>query len=239
MYSKFEEYSLINNEKIYISNGRGVFTPNNTSLSLIAAVTDDIKIPGKLLDLGCGGGIVGISLAKLDKLSTPLYASDYSQEAIDLLENNCKKNAINVVARQGDLFEPWYQQKFDYIINDISGISEEVAKISPWFKDVPCNTGIDGSTLTIRVIEESSLHLNTNGSIFFPILSLSNKDKILQSANKNYKNLQLISFKSWPLPKEMYQYEDLMCQLKEKGHIDYEKKFGMIICTTYIYKANN
>ena len=47
------------------------------------------------------------------------------------------------------------KKKFNFIINDISGISEDVAKISPWFKNVSCKSGKDGTKLTIKVIKDS------------------------------------------------------------------------------------
>ena len=57
--------------------------------------------------------------------------------------------------------------QFDYIIDDVSGISEEIAKISPWFKNVPCTSGIDGTDLVVSVLKEAPKYLKKNGKIFF------------------------------------------------------------------------
>ena len=42
-----------------------VFVPTGTSSLLIQAVRETISDPGKILDLGCGAGITGISLNHL------------------------------------------------------------------------------------------------------------------------------------------------------------------------------
>ena len=39
-----------------------------------------------------------------------------------------------ILYKSGDCFEPWSGQKFDLIINDVSGISSRVSKISPGLK---------------------------------------------------------------------------------------------------------
>ena len=52
-----------------------------------------------------------------------LYSSDISLNAIKYCNINTKNHKIKNDIRQGTLFEPWQNEKFDLIINDISGIS--------------------------------------------------------------------------------------------------------------------
>ena len=40
----------------------GVFHPTGTSDEIIKAVSVNIVLPGKILDLGCGSGVVGFAL---------------------------------------------------------------------------------------------------------------------------------------------------------------------------------
>ncbi len=40
--------------------------------------------------------------------------------------------------------------------------AEEVAKISPWFKDVSCKSGKDGTKLTMKIIKESKKFLSNH-----------------------------------------------------------------------------
>ena len=85
------------------------------------------------------------------------------------------------------MLNPWLNYKFDFIINDVSGISSIVAKKSKWFKNVPALTGVDGTRLTITVIKNSIKFLNKNGCLYLPLISLSNEKKIIDVAKKYFK----------------------------------------------------
>ena len=50
------------------------------------------------------------------------------------------------------LFEPWSGSKFDVIVDDISGVAQEMAAVSPWFDGVPCDSGRDGTSLVVDII---------------------------------------------------------------------------------------
>ena len=82
------------------------------------------------------------------------------------------------------MFKPWTSYKFNYIINDISGISSIIAKKSKWFRYVPSSSGIDGTKLTIKIIKDCSKYLDKNGKIYLPLISLSNTKKILNFDKK-------------------------------------------------------
>lgn len=222
-----------------ISLGSGVFEPTGTSTEIAKAVYDNIINPGKTLDLGCGSGVVGLALAKAKKIEGKLFASDLSEAAVKFLKINADKYQIDVDARFGSVFDPWDNEKFDYIIDDISGVAERIAEISPWFKETACKSGEDGSKLVIEAIEESPNYLNENGKFFFPTLSLSNTEKILLSANKTYKNVEKISTKKWQMPKEMIVYKDELLRLKDNKIIDFEEKYGWLLWSTDVFVASN
>ena len=93
--------------------------------------------------------------------------------------------------KNGSLLKPWENKKFDLIINDVSGISEVIAKKSIWFKNVPCKTGSDGTDLTLKIIKSSSSYLNKKGGIIFPIISLSDSKKSLKQLKNNLDILKL------------------------------------------------
>ena len=59
-----------------------------------------------------------------------------------------------------NIFEKWGSIKFDYILNDVSGISNTIAKKSTWFKKiVPCDTGVNGTNLSNKIIRNSKKYL--------------------------------------------------------------------------------
>lgn len=215
-----------------------VFYPTETSTLLIEACQSNIKVPGKTLDLGSGIGITGLVLAKLGMCTQPLYASDISKDAIKMTGINAKRLYIDVVTKCGSLFEPWQSEKFDVIIDDVSGISDEVALISPWFPPgVTCEAGRDGTRWIVEILERAPGYLKNDGRIFFPVLSLSNENKILGIAEENFSRVELLLKKEYFLPKDIVGNIDRIMPLIEDGTIFCIKKFGAWIWSTKIFYA--
>ena len=216
-----------------------VFTPNATSDLLVA---NSLKILKKkksdILDLGCGTGFVGLTVAKNLKFKNNYHFSDISKKAIFICKKNSKKNKIKIEAKTGALYKPWNNKKFDLIIESVSAIAKKIADISPWYtNNIPCACGQDGTILVAQVLKESKKYLKKNGKLIFPIVSLSNKKKILKIAKKYFKTVKLMDTKDWPLPKSMYSKSNLLDKLKKKGHISFKRKFGLILYTSDIYIA--
>ena len=222
-----------------ITLGSGVFEPTGTSTEIATAVNNYIVVPGKTLDLGCGSGVVGLALAISKKVNGKLYASDLSEDAIHFLKVNAKKYGVEVDARAGSVFNPWNEEKFDYIVDDISGVAERIADISPRFKETACESGNDGTLLVREAIEKSPNHLNENGKFFFPILSLSNSERIITKANDVYMNVEKISTKQWQMPKEMMSFKDELLNLRDNKLIDFEEKYGWLLWSTDVFVAYN
>lgn len=226
-----------NGETIELSYNQNCFVPTATSSFLISAVSKNYNYIDSLLDLGCGIGVVGITLSKFIIINE-LYSSDLSIDAVNFCRLNSEKLKINNQVRQGALFEPWEGKKFDVIVNDISGISDKIASISPWFKFAPCDSGEDGLTLTNQIINQSKNYMSKNGKIVFPVISLSDTKKLLRHAESNFSSLKKLSSNSWFLPDFMSDsHNDLLNNLKNKGLIYYEEKFGRKICFTEIYEG--
>jgi methylase of polypeptide subunit release factors len=229
------KYSISKKDEFDLDWLPGVFKPNLTTELLIKAVSSKIMSTSKVLELGCGTGIVGLALNAEGIISQPIYASDLSEAATNCSKSNFSKYGCDAEVRKGSLFDPWAEYKFDVVVDDISGISEEVAKISPWFQGVPCQTGKNGTNLTIEIIEKASKYLTENGFLFFPVLSLSDSKSILQVARENFKNIERVAHKEWPLPDELKSHIDTLKILRDEGSIDLNEKFGMFICYTDVY----
>lgn len=230
----------ISGETLNFKTATDVFYPTATSELLIKSFCKRVKEPGKLLDLGCGVGVVGIVLAKLGFATMPIYASDLSKNAVALIRENAVDHGCDVVAKVGSLFDPWSNEKFNYIIDDVSGVAEDVAEISPWFSaSVPCEGGKDGTELVSQVILDASKYLEPNGLLFFPVLSLSNTEKIIDLARKNFNQVQMLTHKNWYLPEDMKRHLGLLRHLQGEGVIRIEEKFGMVLWYTEIYVASH
>lgn len=72
----------------------------------------------QVLDLGCGYGPIGLTIAKLLPEAI-IYMSDVNERAVELGIKNAQLNGVtNVVLRSGDRFEPFPNQKFDLIVTN-------------------------------------------------------------------------------------------------------------------------
>lgn len=237
------KYTLVGDvekKEFFFETWEDVFHPTDTSNLLIKACRSTINSPKKILDIGCGCGLVGIVLAKLDLCKGPVYASDISKRAIALADINAKKMSVDYVARSGSLLEPWENEKFDIIVDDVSGISDNIAAISSWYPSgVNCSAGKDGTKWTIKVIEQSRKYLKEGGGLIFPVLSLSNQKKIIQILKKTYSSFELIIKKDWFVPDQIANKTDIFMPMIKDGIIDCQKKYGKWIWSTYIYKAVN
>lgn len=231
---KFDE-----DKELVLSSPEGVFTPTGTTDGIVQGVAEYISKPGKLLDLGCGIGVVGLALYQLGLVEGALYASDLGEKAIEATIANAKTYGCDVVARSGSIFAPWAGEKVDYIVNDISGIAEQVSVLSPWFRGVSCEAGVDGTALVEKVLKEASSYLNEGGAVFFPAISFSAVDKILAIANANFTSVERLLHSEWPLPSDMVEHIPVLRELQEKNLIQFSEKFGMVLCFTDVYVAYN
>ena len=211
-----------------------IFQPNLTTKLSIESALEKLKDNNSVLDLGCGSGIIGIAIMKTFS-DIKMFCSDIQPNAIENAKNNFMKNNLSAEIRKGNLFEPWNGKKFDYIINDVSAISTSVAKISPWFgKNVPCQSGEDGTDLALSILKESPKFLNKGGCLQIPLISLSDTNKIIDYAKNLFLKVKITQSKSWFLPKEMDKFRDSLYKLKTNNLINFEEKFEKIICNTSI-----
>ena len=213
-----------------------VFEPNTTTHLLVKHMDD---LQGKtVLDLGCGSGPIAIIAAK--KGAKKVYAVDIMEEACQVAAINAKINGVGdcVEVKQGDLFEPIKGLKFDVIINDVSGMAEEVSRISPWYPEAIPTGGEDGTAPTVRMLQHSLSYLEVGGRLLFPVLSLARSSVIISTAKEIYNNnLQQITSKIIPFCEELQINIDLLIRLKDEGIISFTKQRSRYIWNLDIYQA--
>ncbi|MBE5778265.1 MAG: class I SAM-dependent methyltransferase [Clostridiales bacterium] len=82
---------------------------------LLAALPDTLE--GKLLDLGCGYGVIGISVGKAFP-NTDVLMADINQRACDLSLENARKNGVKAQVLQSDGYENISGTGFDHILQN-------------------------------------------------------------------------------------------------------------------------
>ncbi|WP_165147690.1 methyltransferase [Marinitoga sp. 38H-ov] len=106
---------------------------------------ENIEIEGKkILDIGCGYGVIGITLKK-EYPNIDIYMSDINKRAVEFTKINAKDNNIFADIRQGYLFEPWENEEFDQIVSNPPIVA--------------------GKKVWMELIEKSFNHLKVGGTL--------------------------------------------------------------------------
>lgn len=144
----------------------------------------------EVLDLCCGSGAVGISLAKICG-NIRVTASDISEAAIRTAEENAKNLRVKIKFYQGNMFEPHNGKKFDMIVtnppyiktNMISILQDEVKKHEPL---KALDGGRDGLDFYRIIVEKAAEHLKPEGFLMMEIGHDQGEDlrKMLKDAGK-------------------------------------------------------
>lgn len=226
------------NDKFSIFLNKKIFEPNLTTILLIDMARKIVKNNDKVLDLGCGSGVIGCYLYK-KKIIKYIYGSDISKAAVNCSIYNSKKLTKNYDIRLSNSLSNWKNKKFDLIINDISGISSQINSVSKWFKFAPNNSGNDGTKFTINILKDYKNKKFNNASLIFPVIGLSNRDKIINFLKKNRINYKILVKKDWPLPKNLAKHQSLLKKLKREKKINYYEKFSILFTTTEIFYLNS
>lgn len=127
----------------------------------------------EVLDLCCGSGAIGISLAKICS-NIKVTATDISEAAIRIAEENARALRTKVRFLQGNMFAPLEDRKFDMIVTNppyirtkmISILQDEVKNHEPL---TALDGGRDGLRFYRIIVEEAAEHLKEEGFLLMEI----------------------------------------------------------------------
>lgn len=137
--------ALINGTNYKFATVSGVFSKDKVDKGTLLLV-ESVRVSknDKVLDMGCGYGVIGIVLSKyVGKVSM----TDINERAVELAGTNAKLNKLtNVEVLHGNLYDSVKGSKFDKII---------------------CNPPIRaGKAVVNKIIEDALEHLNLGGSLY-------------------------------------------------------------------------
>lgn len=134
-----------------------------------------IPSEGNVLDVGCGYGVVGIVIAKINP-NLKVYMVDINRRAVQLARENVLRNNVEdrVFVYEGDLYEPFDNMRFNLIISN------------------PPYTA--GFKVVDRLIRESINYLVENGTL--QIVARKGSEKVKKTMYETFRNVEVIGRKS-------------------------------------------
>lgn len=126
---------------------------------------------GRVLDLGCGWGAVGVVLGKRDS-GIELVMTDVNQRAVDLARRNLASNGVSAQVTQGDGFEN-VEGMFDFVVT---------------------NPPIRAGKATIYgMFADAREHLNPGGSLYLVIRKQQGAPSALKYLREQFSSAEVVS----------------------------------------------
>lgn len=114
---KIVELKLKNGHIYKFKSPSGVYSFGKIDKATKILIENSKIRSGDVLDIGCGYGVIGITLKK-EWPEINIFMSDINERAVEFARINAKDNNIEAEIRQGFLFEPWKDVKFDHVISN-------------------------------------------------------------------------------------------------------------------------
>ncbi len=144
-----------------------VYTPREDS-QLLASEVKKIAKGKRVLDMGCGSGIVAISAALAD--AKEVLACDLNPAAVRNTEENAAANKVLVRVFLSNLFEAVHpEDKFDLIAFNAPYLPVTIPTDIQWS---------GGKKLIDQFLEQAKQHLNKDGQILFVFSSLTGMENV-------------------------------------------------------------
>ncbi len=126
---------------------------------------------GKILDIGCGWGAIGIILGK----SNPdafVHLSDVNKRALSLAKQNAKQNEVKITLHNSDIFD-FIEDTFDLIATN-----------------PPIRAG---KKVVYSIVEQSFAHLNKNGSFYAVVRTKQGAKSFGKEVESVFGNVEIVA----------------------------------------------
>lgn len=151
-----------------------VLVPRPETELLVDLVIRHAPEKGSVLDVGTGSGAIAVAV-KHYRPDCRVFASDISLDALDLAQLNAARllNSDAIAFRQGDLFAPWEDVRFDIIVSNPPYIGYEQRDMLPkelmFEPEISLFSGKNGKQVIFRLIDEAGQHLERGGKVLIEI----------------------------------------------------------------------
>jgi len=129
----------------------------------------NVRDHNEILDLGCGTGIIGITIA-IERPLSKVTLIDQSEYAIEnTKENQTLHQVTNAIIQKSDWFGALDQTKFDVILSNPPYLEDNDPHLSQGLEDEPLDALVSGPTgieAIQYIIENAKNHIKPSGWLF-------------------------------------------------------------------------
>ena len=180
-------------QTFYVNKNTLIPRPDTELLIDIAFDTFDKTLPLKILDLGSGSGVIGITLAN-HYLNSQIFLSDISMNALKIAKKNASKFNKKITLIRSDWFKSIDEHNFNLIVSNPPYINKnEQHLVSPELKFEPSKalySNEDGLGDIKSICARAKEYLITDGILMLEH-GFNQASDILDIFKKNnYKNIK-------------------------------------------------
>ncbi len=194
--------------------GPHTFRPSTISMLLAEAMV--IEDDAKVIDIGCGSGVLSIVAAKLG--AKLVYGTDAAEGTVEVATANAEAQGVGdrVKFFQSDMFDSIPDDGMaDVVIGDVSGIPDDFATVSGWFPSGLAG-GPTGAELPMRMLEEAKRLLRKGGKLFLPTGSLQDETSIVDKAKSAFSSIKMLTERHIPLPSALAEQPAVVRLLRDR-----------------------
>jgi 16S rRNA (guanine1207-N2)-methyltransferase len=168
--SRFEIQIKLRNDSFAIMSASGIFSKAEIDTATKLLI-ENSRIGEKILDLGCGYGIVGISILRRHK-DANVYFSDVNERALDLTTENLKKLNLKGTVVKSNVFDN-LNENFDTILTNPPMAA--------------------GRKVCYQIIEDSYKHLDKEGTLQLVARHNKGGKTLSEKMNEVFGNVEAIA----------------------------------------------
>ena len=184
LVSEIKEFKkIIADVNFSFNTDNGVFSKGELDFGTELLIKNVLKfdLSGKVLDLGCGYGPIGIVLKKIKNVDVVM--SDINKRALHLVKMNAKKNNVLVNVIESDGYAN-ITDTFDYVISN-PPIRIGKKNLYKLLTDTKDHLKKDGSLIIVVRKEQGALSLIKDMSVYYDVKVLDKEKGFLIILLKN------------------------------------------------------
>ena len=198
--------------------GDRMFAPTHTSREVAESL--EVRAGDTVIDVGCGSGVLSVVAARLG--ASEVHGTELNPEGATFARKNVDRLGLTslVHIHEGSLFDPLDGVKANVVIGDVSGIPDDIARMTGWFPG-GFSGGPTGAEVPTAMLEQAVEHLAPGGRLYLPTASIQDEGAVLRAARRIFGEgrMRQLRERLLPLPGKIAE-SAVLRRLKESGVVN-------------------